>query len=1572
MASHQSQIAQPVRSAESLSRMPTRSQANKSALPMPQSFIPSVPASPSGENRPGAKTVPERVDKSSIMTSIEPYPRTPVSELATLPRRLSVATPITTSRNLPGTVSLRSASEVALSARNKPALVVAGSPLNGSNERTPGHTLRRKPSTINQYAQATRGQKSQVSIPRLPVVTAPLSFEATAAASDGHHIAGSEPCMTLGQRANEPRFSPVLKVRADTASPHAVLTSIGEPPSTRQSHDFPLPTPPNVARSISSPSTQHSESPGLWSRTSTPTSMSSHSPGVTIPAKWAPTPRQISPAQRRPPVTWQGPRSGTGEDVSGRVDSQGLPSLRESLTSSSSGSTIKASERNEVMEKNDQDKVNKKGLPISPPKPPLRKSSLQSPRSGARQIPSGEQLSQLESSCSAQRLVSTQLSASLPTVSKKTMDSPPSRELPPPRPSREGAPNLSDPNGASIPIIQSNLTGFPFPTHLRRGSAETSSSSCTALKRMPTHVQMPSSHHKRKESGAVQDDLPQSPDRSQFGAGAVPSRGFSPVPKFLPPAEFKLRKRDQSPTQTSPNKTRSRFGFFTRRAKTEPEFEVNEKPKRRAKKGPAAGTGHEGYGRYTLRGRSGSSSSAAGSVGRSPSASTSGSGARPTLRWRDSAASKGEQKLDEFFLDRLDPILIVGGNGSVESYLSTAEVALTGRSQTSLARRSSVDSQGSDVTEFSNFSKPASEISGLSRVALGQSREGLFQGSPPRFLKGDVAHERSPTNTFASLSQISQLFARKGPNKVVPPISTDPIQLSRSVEPPLTQSASTIPSTSDSNLVMEDISEAREGNWFRSKLGVRSASSLTNWNPLHRPPISPELPSLTAVPVQVAPNHPTRPLPHYAMLDSTELESSQDLETMMNEVDQFSDTDNEKAGIGVEETKKYTSSILLPDPPALPSGFRNSRAPSPKVTLRSPGSSFPSSEPVKEALHPKPSRLQQVGRIPKVISSRVRKPPTQSFSRPFSSVRPVVALAAMSAQAKEGGNAETAQPALEAQVNAQKPHVIDTGMHKSKSHSNLNITGYWRPLDNEFLTFPPRKGSEASCSSSSGFGSIAAYTAVISPPDAGPGEDEVWKEYDDLLDHIFSPSMEFSLRSSYGFLSPPHILAETPAVDQSTPSKSSDTDQPSPKTRPTAEIQSSSGLPAETPRKPNSADKPETSASSTDLFAGYGERSLSEVASADSNPDAPKEARTSYRLDSAKQEKDSDASKKTGLVGSSGSETNGLNSELNLRFGALMTSRWLSFGRVLFSPAHNEINQTTGGNRQERLLILDGLGNGKSLQSQRCRATEAHLYIDDWSFYCALTYPYATIYNLSPSLTSSTISNKKRESGAWQSPPNHCQIYQASFAHPFPFPKGFFAVVVFRFPVASSEAAYRNAVSESKRVLRPGGYLEISVLDQDLMNMGNRARKAIRMLKVRMQQADSSVSLKPTSDNILRLLGRRGFDNVNRCMLGVPVAGNVARSREASVDESSLSLSELLKDQSQEGDEGITKMVARVGRWWYTCCHEIITLPDGDLTHSIWNDQALLRECEKGKTSFKLLICYAQKPLTPRRRTVSV
>jgi SAM-dependent methyltransferase len=331
----------------------------------------------------------------------------------------------------------------------------------------------------------------------------------------------------------------------------------------------------------------------------------------------------------------------------------------------------------------------------------------------------------------------------------------------------------------------------------------------------------------------------------------------------------------------------------------------------------------------------------------------------------------------------------------------------------------------------------------------------------------------------------------------------------------------------------------------------------------------------------------------------------------------------------------------------------------------------------------------------------------------------------------------------------------------------------------------------------------------------------------------------------------------------------------------------------------------------------------------------------------------------------------------DLRFGALMTSKWLSFGRVLFSPVHFQLRDVN----EDRVLVIDGTGK-------------------DWSFYCALTYSDAAVYDLGPA--PSTLPSTGRKSAL----PNHRHIRHSSLTDALPYPQNFFACVVLRFPSAQPSTTHNFLLSEAKRVLRPGGYLEFSVLDLDLVNMGNRARKAVRQLKMDIHRVDDNISLRNISDEIIAGLGRKRFVEYKSCVVGVPVAGNLptpqdvdhplrknsvsSRKRADSnlqpskTTKAEPSFSDLLNTStpSESTNKGIAEKVARVGRWWYSRCYESIVLPDGEgpdgvlpndfLKNSIWRDNKLIKECEELGTSFRLLIGYAQKPEVGLRRTVSV
>ncbi|KAJ4414398.1 hypothetical protein N0V82_007960 [Gnomoniopsis sp. IMI 355080] len=648
----------------------------------------------------------------------------------------------------------------------------------------------------------------------------------------------------------------------------------------------------------------------------------------------------------------------------------------------------------------------------------------------------------------------------------------------------------------------------------------------------------------------------------------------------------------------------------------------------------------------------------------------------------------------------------------------------------------------------------------------------------------------------------------------------------------------------------------------------------------------------------------------------------------------------------------------------------------------------------------RPSRLPQVGRIPKIatrIDTRVDPPlpSPMSFSRPFNRVSlqlpsPTVAQAPINEFIAKGPSPPESLVAESEPVSEPpKPVAHEEIRPDSPPRRSWDKSPDVVESQREFITFPARKVSDAPSSTDSSCSGMISYseaTAVIPEPNAPLAEDEVWDEYNDLLGDGDVPRGHPSTTSSLG--KPFHLemwgrqlggrtgqTLETPIVPGNMGAQMDahiDTVDSECETEFEAESQfeAEGEVEGEVQHHFESAPTASSAYSSgmtakiNEVLEAAGALPTSSSSANDCGGDNP--SRNSTELSLHQSRRFSTASSQKARVlrdsqassSSRGSEDTSAMAQVNLRVGSMTVSKWLTFGHVLFSPVRDELVPMVGSLKRHSILVIDGLGN------------------DDWSFYAAETYPAATFFNLSPRAPLSTDKHSSGHSSFPLSPPNHHQIQYKSHADKLPFGSQSFTCVVYRFPTAAPESHYRNVINEARRVLKPGGYIELSILDVDMNNMGNNARRAVRRLKERMHTRAPNTSLASSSDLILRLLGRKGFSDIKTCRVGVPLATTSPGSTSSSASSKTgttasgatrkrskretRSLADMMCAEGPGADESITKMVAKVGRWWYDRCYESVALTGGE--KSMWQDHAILAECEQWRTSLKLMVCHARIP----------
>lgn len=286
----------------------------------------------------------------------------------------------------------------------------------------------------------------------------------------------------------------------------------------------------------------------------------------------------------------------------------------------------------------------------------------------------------------------------------------------------------------------------------------------------------------------------------------------------------------------------------------------------------------------------------------------------------------------------------------------------------------------------------------------------------------------------------------------------------------------------------------------------------------------------------------------------------------------------------------------------------------------------------------------------------------------------------------------------------------------------------------------------------------------------------------------------------------------------------------------------------------------------------------------------------------------------------------------------LSASKWLSFGRLLFSPGHHLLCM---GQSDAELLGLDDLRildlDGPALCG--------------WSWHLALEYPAALVYNI-------TTSQSYFDSYGLQhmQPLNHRLVLTESLTSLQPLESNSFDVITARsLPRILQQYEWIPLLKECHRILKPDGYIELTIVDTLLNNMGPVTRGWIEehiidpLLAATEQGEERTIDLHP-SKSILQNLEAAGLVDIHKCWVWMP-AGSI-------------------------GDE-LSSVTSRVGRYFYD---ELFGSWDsgfesGDAIDagivprhelSLWSDPRVQAECIKENTAFRWLKCHARKGNFPQ------
>ncbi|KAL2130512.1 hypothetical protein VTI74DRAFT_6324 [Chaetomium olivicolor] len=215
-------------------------------------------------------------------------------------------------------------------------------------------------------------------------------------------------------------------------------------------------------------------------------------------------------------------------------------------------------------------------------------------------------------------------------------------------------------------------------------------------------------------------------------------------------------------------------------------------------------------------------------------------------------------------------------------------------------------------------------------------------------------------------------------------------------------------------------------------------------------------------------------------------------------------------------------------------------------------------------------------------------------------------------------------------------------------------------------------------------------------------------------------------------------------------------------------------------------------------------------------------------------------------------------SQMRIATWQVAATKLLNGGRLISAPVAKRLARQScmapgpDGVSRDRARILDLAGQGAC----------------DWAWHAALQYPNTKIY------TVTTKAIRQLSNSNIRGPPNHRQVAVKSLAK-LPFSDDQFDLISARELHAVLKLFGEHGIdewdaclAECMRVLKPGGYLEFSLLDADIMNAGPLGNAKAVEFNFALQTLGYDPN--PTR-SFLGRLNSAGFDEVRRAWVCLPV-----------------------------------------------------------------------------------------------------